>query len=70
VERFQKTLRTEFSRLPFRKKIDPNLADLQVDLAGWRRESNEERVHPGRWCEGRTPRQPFLATIPLAQEEL
>jgi hypothetical protein len=70
VERFPKTLLTEFYRIPFRKKIDTTLADLQTDLDGWLREYNENRVHPGRWCYGRTPLQTFLETIPLAKEKL
>lgn len=55
VERFHKTMLNEFYRITFRKKIYTNLADLQGDLDGWLREYNEERVHQGRWCYGRTP---------------
>jgi transposase InsO family protein len=70
VERFHKTLLNEFYRITFRQKIYTNLADLQADLDGWLREYNEERVHQGRWCYGRTPMQTFLDTIPLAKEKL
>ena len=70
VERFHKTMLSEFYRITFRKKIYANLADLQGDLDGWLREYNEERVHQGRWCYGRTPLQTFLDTIPLAKEKL
>jgi hypothetical protein len=49
VERFPKTLRNEFSRLPCRKKLDTTLAALPTDLDGGRRESTEERGHHGRW---------------------
>jgi hypothetical protein len=70
VERFHKTMRNEFYRITFRKKIYPTLTDLQSDLDGWLREDNEERVHQGRWCYGRTPMQTFLDTIPLAKEKL
>jgi transposase InsO family protein len=70
VERFHKTLLNEFYRITFRKKIYTTLADLQTDLEGWLREYNEERVHQGRWCYGRTPLQTFLDTIPLAKEKL
>jgi transposase InsO family protein len=70
VERFHKTMLTEFSRIPFRQKIYTNLADLQADLDGWLQEYNGARVHPGRWWYGRTPMQTFLDTIPLAKEKL
>jgi transposase InsO family protein len=70
VERFHKTMLNEFYRITFRKKIYTNVADLQTDLDGWLREYNEERVHQGRWCYGRTPLQTFLETIPLAKEKL
>jgi integrase-like protein len=68
-ERFHTTLLKEVSRITFRKKIYTRLADRQTDLDGWRREYNEARVHQGRWGSGRTPRQPFLETIPLAKEK-
>jgi integrase-like protein len=59
VERFHKTMLNEFYRITFRKKIYTSLAELQTDLEGWLREYNEERVHQGRWCYGRTPLQTF-----------
>ncbi len=70
VERFHKTMLNEFYRITFRKKIYTTLAELQADLAAWLREYNEERVPQGRWCYGRTPRQTFLDTIPLAKEKV
>jgi transposase InsO family protein len=70
VERRHKTRLNEFSRITFRKKIYTTLVDLQAELDGWLREYNEARVHQGRWCYGRTPRQTFLDTIPLATEKL
>jgi len=70
VERFHKTVLTEFYRIAFRKKIYLSAADLQADLDGWLREYNEERPHQGRWCYGKTPMQTFVDTIPLAKEKL
>lgn len=70
VEWRHKTLRNEFSRLTFRKKISLSLAELQAELERGRREYKEERPHPGRWCYGKTPLQTFLDTIPLAKEQL
>lgn len=70
VERLHKTMLNEFYRITFRKKIYATLAELQADLDEWGRYYNEERVHQGRWCDGRTPIQTFLDTIPLAKEKL
>jgi hypothetical protein len=69
VERLHKTMLNEFYRITFRKKIYTTLTELQADLDEWLRYYNEERVHQGRWCYGRTPRQTFLETIPLAKEK-
>ena len=70
VERFHKTVLTEFYRIAFRKKIYPTLADLQADLDRWLKEYNEERPHQGRWCYGKTPMQTFLDTMSLAKEKV
>ncbi len=69
VERLHKTMLNEFYRITFRKKIYPTLTELQADLDEGLRYYNEERVHQGRWCYGRTPMQTFLETIPLAKEK-
>jgi transposase InsO family protein len=69
-ERFHKTVLNEFYRIVFRKRIYPNLEELQADLEMWLREYNEERPHQGRWCYGRTPMQTFRDAIPLAKEKL
>jgi hypothetical protein len=70
VERLHKTMLNECYRMTFRKKIYPTLTELQTDLDEWLRYYNEERVHQGRWCYGRTPMRTFLDTIPLAKEQL
>ena len=70
VERLHKTRLNECYRITFRKKIYTTLPDLQRDLDSGLIEYNEERVHQGRWCYGRTPMQTFLDTIPLAKEKL
>ena len=69
VERFHKTMLKEFYRITFRKQIYTTLTELQADLEEWLHYDNEERVHQGRWCFGRTPMRTFLATIPLAKEK-
>ena len=60
----------EFYRITFRKKIYTTLVELQTDLEEGLHYYNEERVHQGRWCYGRTPRQTFIETIPLAKEKV
>jgi hypothetical protein len=30
----------------------------------------ENRPHQGRWCYGKTPKQTFLDTVPVAKEKL
>jgi hypothetical protein len=50
-------MRNDFSRITFRKQIYPTLAELQADLDEGLRYYTEERVHQGRWCYGRTPKQ-------------
>jgi hypothetical protein len=70
VERRHKTMLNEFYRITFRKKISTTRVELEADLDEWRRYYNEERVHQGRWCYGRTPMRTFLDTIPLAKEKV
>ena len=69
-ERFHRTMLTEFYRIAFRKKIYAGLEELQTDVDAWVQEYNEARPHQGRWCYGKTPRQTFLDSIPLAKEKL
>jgi transposase InsO family protein len=69
-ERFHKTVLNEFYRVAFRKKIYRSIAELQADLDSWVDEYNRARPHQGRWCFGKTPRQTFLDSLPLAKEKL
>ena len=69
-ERFHKTVLNEFHRVAFRKKIYRSIAELQADLDSWVDEYNRARPHQGRWCFGKTPRQTFLDSLPLAKEKL
>ena len=34
------------------------------------KEYNEQRVHSGKYCFGKTPMQTFLDSIPLAKEKM
>jgi transposase InsO family protein len=69
-ERFHKTALDEFYRVAFRRKIYNNLDDLQADLDTWLKNYNEERVHSGKYCFGKTPMQTFLDSMPLVSEEM
>jgi transposase InsO family protein len=69
-ERFHKTVLDEFYRIAFRRKIYNNLDELQADLDTWIKQYNEERVHSGKYCFGKTPMQTFLDSIPLVNEKM
>ena len=43
---------------------------LQNDLDEWLREYNESRPHSGKYCDGKTPMQTFLDSLPLAKEKM
>ena len=69
-ERFHKTMLHEFYRVAFRKKIYRTLEEVQMDLDIWIEEYNQQRPHQGRWCYGKTPRQTFVDSVPLAKEKM
>jgi len=69
-ERFHKTVLDEFYRVTFRKKIYNTLDELQADLDTWLKDYNEERVHSGKYCFGKTPMQTFSDSMPLAKEKM
>ena len=70
AERFHKTVLNEFYRIAFRKKLYASIGELLDDLDEWVRSYNEERLHQGRWCFGKTPMQTFLDAIPIAREKM
>lgn len=69
-ERFHKTMLNEFYRVAFRKKVYRTAEELQADLDAWLQDYNEQRPHQGRWCYGKTPRQTFIDSVPLAKEKM
>jgi hypothetical protein len=69
-ERSYKTVLDEFYRIAFRRKIYNNFDELQVDLDTWIKQYNEERVHSGKYCFGKTAMKTFLDSIPLVKEEM
>ena len=43
---------------------------MKTALEEWLRCYTEARVHQGRWCFARTPKQTFIDTVPFAQAKL
>lgn len=69
-ERFHQTVQNEFYRVAFRKKIYKTIEDLQRDLDVWTNEYNENRVHTGKYCYGKTPLQTFMESKKIAKEKM
>jgi putative transposase len=59
-ERFHKTILQEFYQVTFRKKLYGDLETLQKDLNEWLVYYNNERIHQGKMCNGRTPMDTLL----------
>ncbi|KAG6558554.1 hypothetical protein RHOW815_001457 [Candidatus Rhabdochlamydia sp. W815] len=66
-ERFHQTIQNEFYASAFRQKVYHSLEELQMDVDKWVTEYNEERVHSGKYCYGKTPWQTFQDAKHLAQ---
>jgi hypothetical protein len=49
----------EFYSAAFRKKVYATIEQLQAGVDEWLRFYNEERLHSGRYCYGKTPMQSF-----------
>ena len=56
--------------MAFRKKIYRSVEELQEDLDHWMERYNNERVHQGKRCQGRTPMETFRENIELAKEKI
>lgn len=69
-QRFHKTILDEFYRIAFSKKIYNTLDELQAVLDTGVKEYNEERVHGGKYCFGKTSMQTFLDSMPLVKEKM
>jgi transposase InsO family protein len=70
VERFHRTILSEFYRVAFRKKIYNDLETLQRDLEDYLKEYNFNRTHQGKMCCGRTPWETFLDGKKIVQEKI
>jgi hypothetical protein len=68
-ERLHRTMQEEFYAVAFRKKLYDNITEMQRDLDEWMKFYNNERVHSGRYCYGKTPMATFKESIILAQQK-
>ena len=68
-ERFHKTILNEFYMIAFRKKVYGSIDELQVDLDEWLKDYNDNRVHSGKHCYGKTPMQTFEDSKKIAFEK-
>jgi transposase InsO family protein len=59
-ERFHKTIFQAFYQPSLRCKRYGSMEELQTDLDIWLDSYNNERTHPGKRCDGRTPMQTLL----------
>lgn len=65
-ERFHQTIQNEFYATAFRRTLYTSLEQLQVDVDVWINTYNQDRVHSGKYCFGKTPWQTFCQAKPLA----
>lgn len=69
-ERFHQTIQNEFYSTAFRKKVYNDIEELQNDLDEWMEIYNNERVHSGKYCFGKTPMQTFQESKHIAFEKM
>jgi len=68
TERFNQTLLDEFYKIAFRKKLYTNLEAIQTDLDDFLKDYNEQRTNQGKYCNGRTPIETFVAGLDLYKQ--
>jgi transposase InsO family protein len=68
-ERFHKTMKQEFYDTAFRKKIYQSIEELQKDVDYWLAQYNNNRVHSGKYCYGKTPMKTFEESKKIALEK-
>jgi hypothetical protein len=69
-ERLHRTMQNEFYSIAFRKKVYKTIEELQQDLDLWLNYYNEQRVHSGKHCDGRTPMQTWQEDLHLTKEKM
>lgn len=68
VERLNQTVQEEFFKVAFRKKLYHSIEEIQVDLDAFMSWYNTERTNQGKYCQGRTPMETFMAGIDLYRQ--
>ena len=68
VERLNQTVQEEFYKVAFRKKLYGSIDEIQADLDEFMRWYNNERTNQGKYCQGRTPMETFMAGIDLYRQ--
>jgi transposase InsO family protein len=68
TERFNQTLLDEFYKIAFRKKVYTTLEEIQVDLDDFLTDYNGTRTNQGKYCDGRTPMETFVAGLDLYKQ--
>ena len=68
VERLNQTIQEEFYKVAFRKKLYHSIEEIQTDLDEFMTWYNNERTNQGKYCQGRTPMETFLAGIDLYRQ--
>lgn len=63
VERLNQTVQEEFYKVAFRKKLYRSIEEIQADLDEFMAWYNTERTNQGKYCQGRTPMETFVAGI-------
>lgn len=70
VERFHRTILSEFYRIAFRKKIYSSIEALQSDLDEWVDFYNTKRPHQGKVCRGKTPMETFKEGLEIVRNKI
>ena len=68
TEKLNQTILNEFYKVAFRKKVYRSIEEIQNDLDAFMKGYNEQRTNQGRYCQGRTPMQTFLDSLPLCEQ--
>lgn len=68
VERLNQTVQEEFYKVAFRKKLYRSVEEIQADLDEFMTWYNTERTNQGKYCQGRTPMETFMAGIDLYRQ--
>lgn len=68
VERLNQTVQEEFYKVAFRKKLYHSIEEIQADLDEFMAWYNTERTNQGKYCQGRTPMETFIAGVDLYRQ--